>query len=182
MPQPLRCNRSINDILSTLGETAVEEVIDAQPAAWSAKSGFSLFDEEDVLGVSTKASLSYQNDPGWLQAPAAAADFHAPLILNGSSDGNFSELAALDEVGAFQVSWRSAVKQVRRMCCMYSLSEDSESQCPICLDTFRAGQVAWTLPCFHQVHHGCAERYFGARRVKPRCPLCRFNIGCTPGQ
>jgi hypothetical protein len=56
------------------------------------------------------------------------------------------------------------------------LRKDQAEVCPICLDRMTKSQHVITLPCFHRLHDGCSERYFGTVGVKPMCPVCRFDM------
>jgi len=68
------------------------------------------------------------------------------------------------------------LKAVRQFCAVYRIERDGQDNCPVCLEGMFSGQAAWRLPCLHQVHQDCARRYFGARGVRPLCPLCRTNV------
>jgi len=126
----------------------------AAPAdAWAAKSGLSVFDEEQVLAA-PEASREGP-EPAQIEITMVAQE----LVLSRIVD--FTE--------------PSYLRAVRESCCMYTLTVDSADSCPICLDMLRAGEVAWRLPCWHQVHNSCALRFFRMRNVKPLCPLCRCD-------
>lgn len=75
-----------------------------------------------------------------------------------------------------EVSEPRALKLMKKSCCLYTLDRDGQNQCPICLEQLAQGQLAWTLPCMHQVHHTCALRCYGVRGVRALCPLCRWSL------
>jgi len=61
---------------------------------------------------------------------------------------------------------------------------DLAEPCPICLQEVRTGDRIRTLPCFHMLHHGCAEALFaspqqvrGRGRLRVLCPTCRGEVG-----
>lgn len=45
--------------------------------------------------------------------------------------------------------------------------------CAVCLDKFRNNQLVRTLPCDHEFHCKCVDRWLLAKRT---CPLCKGNI------
>lgn len=53
----------------------------------------------------------------------------------------------------------------------------AKETCSICLEELSEGQRVRTLPCFHRLHGGCSTRYFKARDILPRCPVCRADLG-----
>jgi len=177
--------------LDAFGDAAREEVLDAAPLHWSSdyKCGFSVFDEDEVLGGSSNGALP----PSAAPAPARTAGEDGD---NASGREIESQGSTTSEVGAGagvtfsdedlavwdqqidrgMVGSRVAVNMARRLCCLYTLPSDAEGACPICLEAMTIGQIAWRLPCFHQAHRACAERFFGARRMRPLCPLCRLDV------
>ncbi|XP_041017898.1 E3 ubiquitin-protein ligase RNF165-like [Juglans microcarpa x Juglans regia] len=48
-------------------------------------------------------------------------------------------------------------------------------QCCVCLSRLKKGQDTRTLPCLHEFHKVCVDRWFDACRKT--CPVCRFSIG-----
>ncbi|KAH3758998.1 E3 ubiquitin-protein ligase SDIR1 [Pelomyxa schiedti] len=44
--------------------------------------------------------------------------------------------------------------------------------CPICLDNLQAGEKVKVLPCLHQFHAECVDRWLV---IKPHCPICKFD-------
>ncbi|CAH3110223.1 unnamed protein product [Pocillopora meandrina] len=63
-------------------------------------------------------------------------------------------------------SSRYAIKQVEQE------RRDSEV-CAVCLDEFQNNQLVRTLPCGHEFHCECVDRWLLAKRT---CPLCKGNI------
>lgn len=59
-----------------------------------------------------------------------------------------------------------AIKQVEQE------RKDSEV-CAVCLDEFQNNQLVRTLPCDHEFHCECVDRWLLAKRT---CPLCKGNI------
>ena len=65
-----------------------------------------------------------------------------------------------------------------------------ESECAICLEPYRTGDVVRTLLCsredtYHEFHAACiasaCAQEFRETRAMPRCPLCRESIRHTEG-
>ncbi|XWS33897.1 hypothetical protein CRYUN_Cryun22dG0122400 [Craigia yunnanensis] len=57
-----------------------------------------------------------------------------------------------------------------------SPSEGSEGElCCVCLSSMKEGDDMRVLPCLHQFHRGCVDRWFNACRKN--CPICRFSMG-----
>ena len=47
------------------------------------------------------------------------------------------------------------------------------SECVVCMNTIKEGDIIRTLPCFHKYHRQCIDRWL---QVKPQCPMCRAEI------
>merc|ERR1712151_841264 len=48
--------------------------------------------------------------------------------------------------------------------------------CCLCLESFAAEDEVRILPCSHLFHKDCVDKWFAARRFRPRsCPNCRQN-------
>ena len=50
---------------------------------------------------------------------------------------------------------------------------DSSPKCAVCLECFEFGQAVSRLPCTHQYHHACIEKWL-ATHVE--CPVCRVDL------
>ena len=51
---------------------------------------------------------------------------------------------------------------------------DVETNCNICLAAFREGDVMRTLPCQHEFHQECVDRWL--LESKKTCPCCRLDV------
>lgn len=58
-----------------------------------------------------------------------------------------------------------------------ALCDDQDAPCSICLSGFADGTLLRRLPCGHEFHRQCIDRWL--RRNK-RCPLCMASIECGP--
>ncbi|KAG6645516.1 hypothetical protein CIPAW_08G127700 [Carya illinoinensis] len=50
-----------------------------------------------------------------------------------------------------------------------------DQQCCVCLSRLKMGQDGRTLPCLHEFHKVCVDRWFDVCRKS--CPVCRFSMG-----
>ncbi|XP_078355742.1 RING finger protein 215-like [Oculina patagonica] len=68
-------------------------------------------------------------------------------------------------------------RRVRQSCCSSSIHAEQERRdsevCAVCLDEFHSNQLVRTLPCDHEFHYECVDRWLLAKRT---CPLCKGNI------
>lgn len=48
-----------------------------------------------------------------------------------------------------------------------------DRECAICLEQFSQGDKVRTLPCLHQLHSQCVDRWL---RQKAQCPVCKFPV------
>ncbi|XP_078360748.1 RING finger protein 215-like [Oculina patagonica] len=68
-------------------------------------------------------------------------------------------------------------RRVRQSCCSSSIHAEQERRdsevCAVCLDEFHSNQLVRTLPCDHEFHYKCVDRWLLAKRT---CPLCKGNI------
>jgi hypothetical protein len=159
-------------------ETCADEDASAPPQTWEgSKSDFSIYDAVEILGGQKLPPPGKQNLLGGGQGVAVpSATVQMPV------DPQRGRLAAMSRSLAVFRGMRAeaceprALKAMRQSCCVYHLDQDTSDDCPVCLERMLSGQTAWRLPCLHQVHHSCASRYFGARGVKPLCPLCRCDV------
>lgn len=52
---------------------------------------------------------------------------------------------------------------------------EGEQQCCVCLSRLKKGQDTRILPCLHEFHKVCVDRWFNSCRKT--CPVCRFSMG-----
>ena len=53
------------------------------------------------------------------------------------------------------------------------LGPDKECRCPICLEELVSGEVLRCLPCKHQFHRDCVDRWL---TQKATCPICQQSL------
>ncbi|KAL3080671.1 hypothetical protein niasHT_030982 [Heterodera trifolii] len=62
----------------------------------------------------------------------------------------------------------------------YQSDETSaESECAICLDSYKHRESVVTLPCEHEFHTSCLNFWF---KTKQNCPICRKEISVVPAK
>jgi len=187
---PRRSRASLTSLLDAFQETALDESL-AAPVAWDCKLGPSIFSDEEILArppagpgdppplwtPRTQALIPNQliwigmqnmMCPGWCQAADFAGTPHIMVV---------NIVAPTDRKGETR-----AVQRVRPFCRVFEVEEARCEACPICLELLQVGQLAWRLPCLHQLHEACAEAYFTARGSRSGCPVCRFDVRDAPQQ
>jgi hypothetical protein len=174
------------------------------PCSWGEKTTISVFDEDQVLGQHAPGAPAAFAASGGHSTAAPGEDgvmprdngidagvptsfghlaVPEPVAHNSQSDATVhSMLTAIDGVvhivhvvPAWSASTRGGYNMMKRMSIVDVLDQDAKEHCPVCLENMCRGEVVWTLPCFHQLHDQCATRLFGAPRIKPGCPICRFS-------
>ncbi|CAL8171343.1 unnamed protein product [Prunus armeniaca] len=70
--------------------------------------------------------------------------------------------------------------------CCYEVIESEggkiveEEVCCVCLSRLVEGEDVRSLPCLHEFHKVCVDKWFDACRTT--CPLCRFPVGGNKSQ
>lgn len=57
--------------------------------------------------------------------------------------------------------------------------DESLEECYVCLAEYEAGDSVRTLPCMHEFHAQCVDKWL--KEVHNACPLCRASV-CTSRQ
>lgn len=63
---------------------------------------------------------------------------------------------------------------VDRIPCRTSQGGCSERECSVCLSQFEAGDRVRKLPCEHEFHSSCIDRWLLS--MNQTCPCCRLNV------
>lgn len=170
---------SVEAMLRSFGEVCEREGReDLSAVEWGEKVGISVFDEEVVLArgsaAAAKAAL-----PREAFGTGDYREFHIHEHLRQQPIPPPAIMAPVLQglvLVPVQATEPRSLRLARSLCRIYDLTRDCEDTCPICIEKMASGQVVWRLPCMHQVHQECIISYFGGRRVKPACPLCRCSI------
>ena len=113
----------------------------------------------------------------------------AALVLSDRdfTDADYERLLTLDNVsvkkkgldadamarrGVVTETWDPPTK-TRRSASSLDADCDSSPKCAVCLECFERGQSVSRLPCTHQYHHACIEKWL-ATHVE--CPVCRVDL------
>ena len=53
----------------------------------------------------------------------------------------------------------------------FTMKEDSEEMCCICMDNFKKDSLVIKLPCSHQYHSSCIKKWF--QDSSNKCCICK---------
>ncbi|XWS23183.1 hypothetical protein CRYUN_Cryun29cG0099200 [Craigia yunnanensis] len=53
------------------------------------------------------------------------------------------------------------------------IGESEDGDCVVCLEEWKAGEVAKVMPCKHKFHDECIEKWLG---IHGSCPVCRYKM------
>jgi len=62
------------------------------------------------------------------------------------------------------------IKQIK----YHKVKNESETECPICLENLKTNEYQRTLDCKHCFHKKCIDRWF--KKDNDCCPMCRATI------
>eukprot|EP00906_Rhabdomonas_costata_P003849 RCo005809 len=89
-----------------------------------------------------------------------------------SSGNDYEELLALDENRVRR--GLPATDRKRLLKLSRATARDTQTECTICQDKYRAGVEVTTLPCKHSYHSECIGKWFDENG---NCPICRKEVG-----
>ncbi len=96
-----------------------------------------------------------------LSLPPAPSDYEALLALDNDIPTNALRAASESDIDRLPVvSYRAK-------------SEGPQPTCCVCLEQFETGEPLRVLPCFHQFHVLCVDKWLG---IRAECPVCKVNI------
>lgn len=145
------------------------------------------------------SSLQYLMD-----ADTAVEEIGLPLLLTGllsviSTDLDFNVQGIEQSIEGFNNLWREAVNNdaglntcglstaeisrlPTRSYCGASANNHGEvyqtTECQICLCAYEDGVTLRTLPCFHEFHISCIDKWL---KINQSCPVCRALVDATLG-
>ncbi|GJM87144.1 hypothetical protein PR202_ga03070 [Eleusine coracana subsp. coracana] len=94
------------------------------------------------------------------------------LSKNGSSGGGAARRRRFmwSRLG---LGWRPSSQAEAEAEAAESSSSSAGTECAVCLEELRAGDVLAHLPCAHRFHWACAVPWL---KVASRCPVCRAQL------
>jgi len=160
--------QAIDDLLETFLVRAEHTALDAPAAPWGDKVGYSIYDEEALLGP--YVDMGQDDDDDWIDE-----------LIDGLEDGGDESLWEVEDDSPADAYAEHSdpsrlARSIRPLCCVDGLAHDLPERCPICLEGLECRQMAWRLPCTHAFHDTCMTRYLGARQARPACPVCRCDV------
>jgi len=169
----------LEELLDQCLAKCAEDALDAPASPWAGKVGYSIYDEEALLGPYVDMG---EDEDLYDDLESETEDDEEGEALDGPNfwDELFDEVEdeALPGLNAYALESvvPRAARAIQPLCCVLGLSEDLPERCPICLEGLACGQQAWRLPCMHVFHEVCMIRYLGTRRSRALCPTCRCDI------
>lgn len=174
-----RDHRSVDDHIDAILTNIVGDDCAAPTQPWGGKLGFSVYDEEEVLGPHLAYAPDYNyasDDDDDLDSEEEEDDVsEQEYEFNDSGAGAFAKFVdayapvRLDELPR-------AARLIKPLCQTYRVDRSLVDTCAICLEGLARGESAWRLPCLHAFHEICMVRYLAGRRVAPTCPMCRYEV------
>ncbi|KAK9916631.1 hypothetical protein WJX75_005132 [Coccomyxa subellipsoidea] len=90
-------------------------------------------------------------------------------------ENDYEALLALDE--AVESRKGASTQQIEHLPTVIvgasGVGPDKECKCPICLEDFSPGAVLHRLPCNHQFHRDCVDKWL---TQKATCPICQQSL------
>lgn len=94
---------------------------------------------------------------------------------------SYEELIALsDRVGYVERS-RPTVAAVALVPTRLATSDDveEEAECAVCCEFYVEGDELRVLPCLHEFHKCCIDKWFCSGHASARkCPMCNADVDC----
>jgi len=96
------------------------------------------------------------------------------LMTRDISANDYETLLALDEEAGIRrgVTRGSDQSLINRLPSYKITHGAKELSCSICLDTLNAGETARILPCLHQFHKDCIDKWLHDTSI---CPVCKHD-------
>lgn len=109
-----------------------------------------------------------QQDLGATEEEIGRLPEHVVPAAAGEQNGGAGTGAAAARVAAGDLESGAAAAKVGA-----GDSSSSRANCNICLGPYEAGETVRTLPCLHQYHQPCIDRWL---RSKGTCPVCKHPV------
>lgn len=92
---------------------------------------------------------------------------------------SYDELLALEERIGFVERTKPAAASLEALPTRRANAEDveEENECAVCCEAYVEGDELRTLPCFHEFHKCCIDKWFLSGRAGARkCPMCNAEV------
>lgn len=105
------------------------------------------------------------------------SSFHYQLMLRDFTGADYDLLQQLDEginnrLGAQEGDLRRLPVYAIKAQDLTNSRHEAKS-CSICLEPFCVNDAIKILPCLHQYHESCVDKWL---RTRAECPVCKFSI------
>ncbi|KAK6320059.1 hypothetical protein J4Q44_G00091660 [Coregonus suidteri] len=114
---------------------------------------------------------------GRSRAPRRRNPRHAvPSLFDDSQGDNYEALLAFEEgQGAVVAKKTLSEREIERLPTkIYDLAHSAgKTQCQICFSDYTEGELLRMLPCLHDYHMQCIDRWL---KENSTCPICRIDI------
>ncbi|XP_035521359.1 uncharacterized protein si:ch211-59o9.10 isoform X2 [Morone saxatilis] len=121
--------------------------------------------------------VGFEDDPiGQHRRRGRGRRRNAPLEFSTNLQGNdYEALLEFEERQGAVVSKKLSRREIQRFPTktFKSASGAGNTQCQICFCDYTDGEKLRMLPCFHDYHVQCIDRWL---KDNPTCPICRANL------
>lgn len=170
-----RCRMDISGLLSRTLQSAGDRLLN-----WMSQSGVEVRVEYHAGNVHYERVLTPRERDN--EEPAEPADGARTLIRLGAAIGSAVivgtavaaagiMLAAPDLIGAEPMPHNTDAIESR--CGTTVCRGDEPDTCPVCMESYKKGELLMILPCMHKYHKGCIMPWLLQSGL---CSVCRFNV------
>ncbi|XP_028286246.1 RING finger protein 44-like isoform X2 [Parambassis ranga] len=98
-----------------------------------------------------------------------------PDFLDNSQENDYEALLEFEERQGAVVSKKMSRREIQRFPTkkFVSVNSGGNTQCQICFCDYTEGEKLRILPCFHDYHIQCIDRWL---KDNITCPICRANL------
>nr|XP_057932466.1 uncharacterized protein si:ch211-59o9.10 [Doryrhamphus excisus] len=96
-----------------------------------------------------------------------------PLLSDNPTGDDYEALLAFEELQGVIVSKKLSRAEIQRFPVKTFQGGGGNTQCQICFCDYEQGDKLRMLPCFHDYHVPCIDRWL---KDNTTCPICRVNL------
>ncbi|XP_054633745.1 uncharacterized protein si:ch211-59o9.10 [Dunckerocampus dactyliophorus] len=96
-----------------------------------------------------------------------------PFLSDNPAGDNYEALLAFEEHQGAVVSKKLTCSEIQRFPVKSFQGGGGNTQCQICFGDYEQGDKLRMLPCFHDYHVPCIDRWL---KDNTTCPICRVNL------